>query len=102
MPNAYREYLKDRDAQDHVVGLESHGYDPFLPRHFADWVYRYVTEASLVDVDETTPDFVTVEYTPALTRRDERVMVRVANKCGYHLVTVDEARREMKFARKCD
>lgn len=98
MSNHYTQYLIDNDAEDHTVTGQPHINDPFLPRHFVDWVTDKVSGASAVDVDKDAPDVAYIEYNEHLTRERERVLFRVANECGYHLTQTDEDRETFTFA----
>jgi len=100
MSNHYTQYLIDNDAEDHEPGLTNHVRDPFMSRHFVDWVSDRVDDANPIDLTPATPapNIVDVEFTDGFTRRQERILVRVANECGYRLRQIDERRDKLTFS----
>jgi hypothetical protein len=101
MSNHYLQWLDDNDALDHEPGLNDHVRDPFMARHFVDWLADSDAGpdgATPIDLEACyAPSTVTVETTDDLTRREERIIMRVANKCGYKLRRVDDRRGWLLF-----
>jgi hypothetical protein len=101
MSNHYTQVLIDVNAEDHTVGLHQHVKDPFLPRHFIDFVADRMDEANPIDLDPDqgpAQDLVYVEHTDDLDRDRERVLMRVAATTGYEFREYDPDRQQFTFS----
>jgi len=89
----YIDYLAEKDREEHTVSHRPHIHDPFLPRHFVDWLYGRVPGAEVIDIDpgEKTPTLLHVEIGSELTRGRLMTVLRVANDCKYDLYRISDA-----------